>query len=280
MIAREKLLATARSLSGQRNKVIDYYNKHARPLPLGYKVKYEDQACAVFASVPFLMLEWSVIMPPHCRARELYRNMDALGCAVWGDSRNPEPGDLIFFGYGSSVSKIDHVGIFEKEEGGKLFFWDIRSTVMRHSYERGNNRSVRDYGYILAWGIPDYDSVQNTDEQEPTPVIKAGDLVKIKQGAKWYGGQSIKASVMNKRWYVVQNKNGRVVLGMDESERSNIQSPIHEADVEPVTTVPAKPEERDRVPLAVTVTAATYAALERLAQASGKTMGECLDEFF
>lgn len=276
MNARQKLLDTAKSLRGQRNSVIDYYNANARPLPLGYRVKYEDQACAVFASVPFLMLEWSSIMPPHCRARELYRTMKALGCAVWGNSRTPIPGDLIFFGYGDKESKIDHVGIFQREENGKLYFWDIRSVVMLHSYTLGSDKSVEDYGYILAWGIPDYAS-KDTDEPEPAPAaaIKAGDLVRIRDGARWYSGATIKASVLTKNWFVVQNKNGRVVLGMSEDERSNIQSPIHEEDVELVSAVPAESET-----MTITVKAATAAALERLALASGKTVGECIDEMF
>ena len=276
MNARQKLLDTAKSLRGQRDSVIDYYNANARPLPLGYRVKYEDQACAVFASVPFLMLEWSSIMPPHCRARELYRTMKALGCAAWGNTRTPIPGDLIFFGYGNTESKIDHVGIFQREENGKLYFWDIRSVVMLHSYTVGSDKSVRDYGYILAWGIPDYAS-KDTDEPEPepAPAIKAGDLVRIREGARWYSGATIKASVLTKNWFVVQNKNGRVVLGMSEDERSNIQSPIHEEDVELVSAVPAESET-----MTITVKASTAAALERLAMASGKTVGECIDEMF
>lgn len=55
MNARQKLLQTAKSLRGQRDTVIDDYNRLAKPLPLGYRVKYEDMGCAVYVSVPFLL---------------------------------------------------------------------------------------------------------------------------------------------------------------------------------------------------------------------------------
>ena len=240
MNARQKLLDTAKSLRGQRDTVIDFYNAHARPLPLGYRVKYEDQACAVFVSVPFLMLHWDIVAP-HCRARELYRNMAALGRSFWGSNRTPEPGDLIFFGPGGNESRIDHAAIVEKVENGIITFWDIRSVVASHTCRAGG-RFIKGYGYIMAYGMPDYAS-QDTDEPDPAPApaIKAGDLVKIRGGARWYSGSTIKASVLKKNWYVVQNKGGRVVLGMSEDERSNIQSPIHEEDVELVVQFGPQP---------------------------------------
>lgn len=241
MNARQKLIQTAKSLRGQRNTVIDDYNRLARPLPLGYRVKYEDMACAVFASVPFLLLGWDIVAP-HCRARELYRNMAALGRAHWGHNRTPECGDLIFFGPGGDESHIDHVGIVEKVENGIITYWDIRAVVASHTCRVGGS-FIKGYGYIMAFAMPDYAS-KDTDEPDPVPAtgIKAGDLVRIRTGAKWYSGSTIKASVLTKNWYVVQNKNGRVVLGMSEDERSNIQSPIHEEDVELVVQNGPQPE--------------------------------------
>ena len=42
-----------------------------------------------------------------------------------------------------------------------------------------------------------------TPEPTPTSEIKAGDLVKIKEGAKWYSGSTIKASILGQNWYVL-----------------------------------------------------------------------------
>ena len=241
MNARQKLLQTAKSLRGQRDTVIDDYNRLAKPLPLGYRVKYEDMGCAVYVSVPYLLLGWDIVAP-HCRARELYRNMAALGRAHWGHDRTPEPGDLLFFGPGGNESRIDHVGIVEEVKTGTISYWDLRSVVGNHTCKVGGG-FIKGYGYIMAYAMPDYAS-KDTDEPdpEPAPAIKAGDLVRIRTGAKWYSGGGIKASVMAKNWYVVQNKNGRVVLGMSEDERSNIQSPIHEEDVELVVQFGPQPE--------------------------------------
>lgn len=241
MNARQKLLQTAKSLRGQRDTVIDDYNRLARPLPLGYRVKYQDQACAVFASVPYLMLGWDIVAP-HCRARELYRNMAALGRSFWGSNRTPDPGDLMFFGPLGDESHIDHVAIVEKVEDGIITFWDLRDVVGSRTCKVGG-RFIKKYGYIMAYAMPDYDSIDIVEpEPEPAPAIKAGDLVRIRSGAKWYSGSPIKASVLAKNWYVIQNKNGRVVLGMSEDERSNIQSPIHEEDVELVVQFGPQPE--------------------------------------
>lgn len=241
MNARQKLLQTAKSLRGQRDTVIDDYNRLAKPLPLGYRVKYEDMGCAVYVSVPFLLLGWDIVAP-HCRARELYRNMAALGRAHWGHDRTPEPGDLLFFGPGGSESRIDHVGIVEEVKTGTISYWDLRSVVGNHTCKVGGG-FIKGYGYIMATASPDYASIDIVEtDPEPVPAIKAGDLVRIRTGAKWFSGSPIKASVMAKNWYVIQNKGGRVVLGMSEDERSNIQSPIHEEDVELVVQFGPQPE--------------------------------------
>lgn len=57
--------------------------------------------------------------------------------------------------------------------------------------------------------------------------IKAGDLVSIKSGAKYYNGVSIPTFVMNDRWYVVEVRGDRAVLGKNASGSHNIQSPIN-----------------------------------------------------
>lgn len=62
--------------------------------------------------------------------------------------------------------------------------------------------------------------------------FRIGDLVKIKNGAKYYNGVSIPAWVMNDKWYVSSVVNDRIVLGFNLSKTRNIQSPVKNTDLE------------------------------------------------
>lgn len=57
--------------------------------------------------------------------------------------------------------------------------------------------------------------------------VKIGDLVTIKSGATYYNGVSIPSWVMSDKWYVVQLKGDRAVLGKNASGSHNIMSPIN-----------------------------------------------------
>lgn len=62
--------------------------------------------------------------------------------------------------------------------------------------------------------------------------IRKGDLVSIKSGVKtWYNGVAIPSWVFDYKWYVVENINGRVVLGKSSPSGHNIQSPIKEGNL-------------------------------------------------
>lgn len=62
---------------------------------------------------------------------------------------------------------------------------------------------------------------------ETSSAIKKGDLVSIKSGATYYNGASIPTWVMRDKWYIVQVKGDRAVLGKNQSGRNDIQSPIN-----------------------------------------------------
>lgn len=290
--AARKAVDYAVSQKGQRDSVVDIYNTYL-PRPRGYKVKYEDMLCATFVSSIFIHLGWTDIVPPECGARQLYGNMEALGRAELNKKRVPAIGDLIFFGNSAKASGIQHVGIVQEVQNNKqIYYYDLTGVVGRHTCPVG-------YSWIMGYAWPDYDSKDAAAPQpqpEPTPEpvsgkIEAGDLVSIKAGARWYSGSTIKASVLARNWYVIQNKNGRVVLGMSEDERSNIQSPIHEEDVilvrkakagkdeEPVAA-PVTPQEPviEKVSFTASVKPATLVKLEQMAKDKGVSVGDVLDE--
>ena len=282
MIARQTAVQTAISFKGKRNEIVDIYNTYM-PRPRGYKVKYDDMLCATYISAVYVKLGWTDIVPPECGAWRLYANMEALGRAVLDKKRVPEVGDLIFFGNGTTVKKIQHVGIVTEVQNGKqIYYYDIQANVGRHTCPVG-------YSYVMGYGMPDY-AAHDLDKPEPTPepapqpvpqpdhVYAVGDLVTINPGARWYRGQSIKLSCINDKWYIMSIKGDRAVLGMNLAETRNIQSPIHTCDISLVVANGAieQPPE-DKVSITVTVDKETLELLDIMATGNHKTMGEVID---
>ena len=226
MTAREIAVSKAVSMKGQRNSVVDIYNRYS-PLPRKYRVKYDDMLCATYVSAIFVALGWTDIVPPECGAWRLYANMEALGRAVLDRNRVPEPGDLIFFGNGRYKTNISHVGIVESvtNNGKRIYYYDVQNTVGRHTCPVGHS-------WIMGYGMPDYGTKDQTTIDLPDPVFKAGDLVRVKKDAKWYKGTTIKSTVFDDCWYIIQVNGDRAVLGMNLAETRNIQSPINVKDIE------------------------------------------------
>lgn len=284
MIARQTAVQTAISFKGKRNEIVDIYNTYL-PRPRGYKVKYDDMLCATYISAVYVKLGWADIVPPECGAMQLYRNMEALGRAVLDKKRVPEIGDLIFFGNGSTVNRIQHVGIVTEVQNGKqIYYYDIQANVGRHTCPVG-------YSYVMGYGMPDYaahdlDKPEQKPTTEPIPqpvpqtdhVYAVGDLVTVNPGAKWYRGQSIPFSVINDKWYICSIRNDRAVLGMNLAENRNIQSPIHTCDISLVVANGAieQPPE-NKVTITVTIDKETLELLDIMATGNHRTMGEIID---
>lgn len=277
MIARQTAVQTAIQMKGQRNQVVDLYNS-VRPLPLGYKVKYEDLLCATFVSSVFIKLGWTDIVPPNPRAWQLYEIMAAIDCGVQDPNRVPQIGDLIFFGINKKVSGITHVGIVTEVKGRQIYYYDIQSTVDRHTCPVG-------YSYIWGYGIPDYASkdVQPAPAPTPEPVpaheFVVGDLVTINPGAKWYKGSSIKLSCIGDKWYISSIRGDRAVLGMNEAQTRNICSPIHTCDITLVNSA-APVASGELVEVTIIVKPETLEFMKIIAAGNNITIGEVVDMQF
>lgn len=282
MLARQTAVKTAIDMKGQRDEVVDLYNTYL-PRPRGYKVKYSDMLCATYVSSIFIKLKMTDICPPECGARQLYRNMDAINCATPDTKRTPQPGDLIFFGNNSKPDGINHVGIVVEltNANKRIVYYDISNSgrVGKHYCPVG-------YAWICGYGMPDYASkdfqstLPPTQTEQPTTAheFKAGDLVTINPGAKWYSGSTIKLSCISDKWYITQVKGDRAVLGMNEAQTRNIVSPIHTCDITLVNAVePVDPKPNDKVSVTVDIDKETYQLLQIMAQGNGKTMGEIID---
>lgn len=228
------VLALAEKWKGQRTSVVDVYNSHT-PLARGYRVTYNDALCATYVSALFIELGWTDIVPPECGAMQLMRNMIALERYALRKDHAPEPGDLIFFDW-QGDGWCDHVGIVTAATPNTVTYSHIPS------YGVTVATASRFDGGIIGYGFPDYDAVSDSDPVEQPEEIRAGDLVRIRDGATWYNGGGIPVFVLERSWYVIQVNGDRAVLGTDEEHRYNIQSPIRTTDLElasaPVVTAP------------------------------------------
>jgi hypothetical protein len=68
-----------------------------------------------------------------------------------------------------------------------------------------------------------------------TSSFKTGDLVSIKNGARYYNGGGIPNWVAAEKWYISSISGDRAVLGLNEAKNRNIQSPINTKDITLVT---------------------------------------------
>lgn len=86
-------------------------------------------------------------------------------------------------------------------------------------------------------GIPNNEWATLDDGYRPSGAVsvlevKVGDLVKIKDGAKYYTGIDIPSWVVADKWFVTSVSGDRAVLGENENCNRNIQSPVRVQDLE------------------------------------------------
>ena len=251
----ETVLALAEKWRGQREKIVDVYNAHT-PLPRGYRVKYEDALCATYVSALFIELGMTDIVPPECGAMQLARNMAALGRFYYRGTHNPAPGDLIFWDW-QGDNWVDHVGIVTEVRGGVIVYSHIPSYTVTVNECYASSTNIRGYG------VPDYGAADTSSVADAPPFpqgegITAGDWVTVKAGAKWYGGGNIASFVFDRRWQVISVSGDRAVLGMDEKEEYNIQSPIRTVDLMTAEKQSASANEPETVTLTVTLPKSVY----------------------
>lgn len=87
-------------------------------------------------------------------------------------------------------------------------------------------QSGTDSTYFASWKFGENSSTSSSTSSS-SGAITVGSLVSIKSGATYYNGAHIPDWVMAKKWYVVQVKGDRAVLGKSEDGANNIQSPVN-----------------------------------------------------
>jgi hypothetical protein len=135
--------------------IIDIYNAH-KPLARGYRVKPEDEWCAVFISAVAIVCGYTHIIPTECSCGKMIELFKKLDSWIEDDTYKPQAGDIIFYdwedtGKGDNKGTPNHVGIVEKVSGTTI-------TVIEGNY---NNAVKRRYmtingRYIRGYGVPKY----------------------------------------------------------------------------------------------------------------------------
>lgn len=108
----------------------------------------------------------------------------------------------------------------------KDYGWGI-DRVMKHQDFSGKycpHRTLDDYGW-------DYFLNLVKSFMAPENTIKAGDLVSIKAGAKYYTGKAVPNWVINLKWYVDSVSGDRAVINKDENGMYSINSPVNVASL-------------------------------------------------
>ena len=162
--------------------------------------------------------------------------------------QTPRPGACMVWQKGVTLSGSDgagHVAIVEKvlgpEEvltsesawGGEAF-----TTAIRRKGANGWwGQAYKFLGFIYNPAVTDWEPDEAPEEGE----IRPGDVVSIREGAAYYGGQAVPAWVQKLKWIVLSVSGDRAVVDLSTDGSHRIRSPFRRSDLVPET--PRAPEQ-------------------------------------
>ena len=157
--------------NGTHKKIIDKYNSY-KPHPRGYKMPYNAEWCAAFASACAIAVGATDIIPVECSCTKLIELYKALGSWQEKDDYTPSAGDFLFYdwednGKGDNTGNPNHIGVVQKVSGGYIY-------VIEGNYnEAVKVRKIKLNGkYIRGFGCPKYTSAKKTNTEIAKEVIK------------------------------------------------------------------------------------------------------------
>ena len=157
-----------READGTHRVIIDVYNS-IDPLPRGYRMSYTDPWCAAFVSAVAQVWGLTKIVFPECACDPMIALYKAAGRWMEDDGYVPRPGDLLFYdwqdtGLGDNSGSTDHVGLVAEVEGRQI-------RLIEGNCGDAVRYQVREIDglYIRGYGLPDYASLAEEGEEEPSP---------------------------------------------------------------------------------------------------------------
>lgn len=156
-----------READGTHRVIIDVYNSIV-PLPRGYRMRYTDPWCAAFVSAVAQVWGLTGIVFPECACDPMIALYKAAGRWMEDDGYVPRPGDLIFYdwqdtGVGDNSGSADHVGLVAEVEGRRI-------RLIEGNCGDAVCYQVREIDglYIRGYGLPDYASLAEEGEEDPS----------------------------------------------------------------------------------------------------------------
>ena len=164
--------------NGKHRKIIDLYNSQ-KPLPVGYKVKYTDDWCAVSVTAAFLKAELPDIHFPECSCPRMIQKYKKAGRWMEADSYVPKPGDLVMYdweddGRGDNIGQPNHVGMVVNIVGGYIQVIEGNyGDAVKYRYLKIDGR------YIRGFCLPDFASREDVMTEKEIRRIVRDEVQKI-----------------------------------------------------------------------------------------------------
>ena len=159
-------IGKSRSLGTHRD-IIDLYNTQD-PLPVGYRVQYDDSYCDTGLTAAFLKLDaLDLIGGGECGVERHVKLFQAAGIWEEDGTIRPNRGDIIVYNWDTASQPndgfADHIGLVENVAGGYIYTVECNMNggfVGRRKISVGN-------GYIRGFAHPKY---AGTERQSVEPV--------------------------------------------------------------------------------------------------------------
>lgn len=154
--------------NGKFKQIIDLYNTQ-KPLPVGYKVQYDDEWCATTVTAAGMAAGLHDIILGECSCSRMIELYKKAGRWMEDDSYRPQIGDIVMYYWkdGSNYATTDctanpnHVGIVGAVNGNDITVYE------GNKGEAVATRTIKVNGrYIRGYCLPDYASKATKDTQE------------------------------------------------------------------------------------------------------------------
>ncbi len=168
MTGLQSLLSIARSYVGEQmygsghRRVVDTYNGQ-NPLPVGYKLKIDDDWCAAFVTAMSILSGNYALTGGECGVERFVRDVFQKK-GIWLGKVRPQAGDIIIFDWDANYW-ADHIGYVESVSGDTVY------TIEGNS---GSPSAVRRQSYTWnMWQIKGY-ARPKWDDASPAPLSAGG----------------------------------------------------------------------------------------------------------
>ena len=174
---------------GSHKKIIDIYNT-IKPLPVGYKLKYNDAWCAGTVSAAAQVCDATDIIPTECSCPRMIDKAKEMGIWVEADNHVPQPGDIALYdwddnGKGDNTGRPDHVGVVEECDGKKF-------VVIEGNYSNSVKRRTMEVNgkYLRGFIVPKFDAGSTVEDKPVARELFSMQVEMLKKGCK---GDVVKA---------------------------------------------------------------------------------------